>query len=133
VTTKNSVFWDVTRVALVRTDVSEETSASFIRVARISKLGTTLAATSNRRTLRSNTLSNFALKHGVLGSGCIDPCPLDFGTRWRRMGNFTLRPLYSAERSHRDPLCTRLDGSQKLSGRYGEEKILFFTKIQTPN
>jgi hypothetical protein len=35
-------------VALVRTDVSEEPSASFIRVTRIGELGTTLAATSNR-------------------------------------------------------------------------------------
>jgi hypothetical protein len=33
------------RVALVRTDVSEELSASFIRVTRISELGTTLAVT----------------------------------------------------------------------------------------
>jgi hypothetical protein len=40
------------RVALVRTDVSEELSASFIRVIRIGELGTTLAVTSNRRTLR---------------------------------------------------------------------------------
>jgi hypothetical protein len=36
------------RVALVRTDVSEEPSASFIRVTRIGELGTTEAATSNR-------------------------------------------------------------------------------------
>jgi hypothetical protein len=41
------------RVALVITDVSEELSASFIRVTRIGKLGTTLAVTSNRRTLRT--------------------------------------------------------------------------------
>jgi hypothetical protein len=40
------------RVALVRTDVSEELSASFIRVTRIGELGTTLAVTRNRRTLR---------------------------------------------------------------------------------
>jgi hypothetical protein len=33
-------------VALVRTDVSEEGSASFIRVTRIGELGTTLAVTS---------------------------------------------------------------------------------------
>jgi hypothetical protein len=33
-------------VALVRSDVSEEPSASFIRVTRIDELGTTLAATS---------------------------------------------------------------------------------------
>jgi hypothetical protein len=35
------------RVALVTTDVSEETSASFIRVTRIGELGTTLVVTSN--------------------------------------------------------------------------------------
>jgi hypothetical protein len=43
------------RVALVRTYVSEELSASFVRVTRIGELGTTLALTSNRDTLRSNT------------------------------------------------------------------------------
>jgi hypothetical protein len=44
------------RVALVRIDVSEEPGASFIRVAKIGELGTTQAATSNRRTLRRNTI-----------------------------------------------------------------------------
>jgi hypothetical protein len=44
-------------VALVRTDVSEELSASFIRVTRISELGTTLAVTSCRRTLRRNIVT----------------------------------------------------------------------------
>jgi hypothetical protein len=39
------------RVALVRTYVSKELSASFIRVTRIGELGTTLALTSKRRTL----------------------------------------------------------------------------------
>jgi hypothetical protein len=34
-------------VALVRADVSEERSASFIRVTRIRQLGTTLAVTSS--------------------------------------------------------------------------------------
>jgi hypothetical protein len=38
------------RVALVRTDVSEELSASCIKATRISGLGTTLAVTNNRRT-----------------------------------------------------------------------------------
>jgi hypothetical protein len=42
------------RVLLVRTDISEELSASFIRVTRIGELGT-LAVTSNRRILRRNT------------------------------------------------------------------------------
>jgi hypothetical protein len=44
---KNGVFWDVTPCALVRTDVSEEPNASFIRVTRIGELGITPAATSN--------------------------------------------------------------------------------------
>jgi hypothetical protein len=55
VTMKNGVFWNVTPVTFVRTDVSEELSPSFIRVTRIGELGTTLAVTSNRRTLRRNT------------------------------------------------------------------------------
>jgi hypothetical protein len=42
-------------VALIRADVSEELSAFFIRVTRIGELGTTLAVTNNRRTLRRNT------------------------------------------------------------------------------
>jgi hypothetical protein len=44
------------RVALVRTDVPEERSASIMRVTRIGELGTTLAVISNRRTLRRNTM-----------------------------------------------------------------------------
>jgi hypothetical protein len=43
------------RVALVRADVSEELSASSIRVTRIDELETTLAVTNNRLTLRRNT------------------------------------------------------------------------------
>jgi hypothetical protein len=43
------------RVALVRTDVSEEPGASLIRATKNGELGTTQAATSNRRTLRRNT------------------------------------------------------------------------------
>jgi hypothetical protein len=39
------------RVALVRTDISEELSASIIRVTRIGELGTTLAVTSVCRLL----------------------------------------------------------------------------------
>jgi hypothetical protein len=47
VTMKNSVFWDITSCALVRIGVSEEFSASFIRVTRIAELGKTLVVTSN--------------------------------------------------------------------------------------
>jgi hypothetical protein len=35
------------REALVKTDVSEELSASFVKVTRIGELGTTLTVTSN--------------------------------------------------------------------------------------
>jgi hypothetical protein len=56
-------------VAGVRADVSEELSASFIRVIRIGELGTTLAVTSNRCTLRRNTKRYFF----------TDSCHLDEG------------------------------------------------------
>jgi hypothetical protein len=49
-------------VALVRTDVSEELSPSIIRVTRFGELGTTLAVTSNRRTLRKNNILVTAMK-----------------------------------------------------------------------
>jgi hypothetical protein len=45
------------RVALVRTDVSEELSASIVRETRIDELGTTVSVTSNGRTLPRNTNS----------------------------------------------------------------------------
>jgi hypothetical protein len=48
-------------VAFVRTDVSQELSASFIRVTKIGELGTTLAVTSNRCMPRRNTKP-----HGVI-------------------------------------------------------------------
>jgi hypothetical protein len=54
-----SSSWMLRRVALVRTDVSEEPSASIIKVIRIGELGT-LAVTSNRRKLRVNNMSQRA-------------------------------------------------------------------------
>jgi hypothetical protein len=45
----------VRRVALVRTDVSEERIASIIRVTRIGEIGPTLAVTNNRNTMRRNS------------------------------------------------------------------------------
>jgi hypothetical protein len=60
------------RVALVRTDVSEEPSASFIRVTRIGELSTTLAVTSSpilvtlmKKALSSSETSVFQEPHGV--------------------------------------------------------------------
>jgi hypothetical protein len=46
------------RVVFVRTYVTEELSASFIRVTRIGELGTPLAVTSNQRTLHCEALSS---------------------------------------------------------------------------
>jgi hypothetical protein len=43
-------------IALVRTDVSEECIACIIRLTRKGGLGKTLAVTSNRATLRRNTM-----------------------------------------------------------------------------
>jgi hypothetical protein len=45
-------------VALVRTDVSEERSASFIGVTRIGELETTLAVTDIRHTFTAVTMKN---------------------------------------------------------------------------
>jgi hypothetical protein len=55
------------RVALVRTDVSDEPGASFIRVTKIGELGTTQAATSNRRTMLKKCPKRRLLQepHGV--------------------------------------------------------------------
>jgi hypothetical protein len=52
-------------VALVRTDVSEELSATFIKVTRIGEIGTTSAVISNRRSLRIGS-SGGALVHTAL-------------------------------------------------------------------
>jgi hypothetical protein len=62
------------RVALVRTDVSKELCASIIRVTRIGELRTTLAVTSNRRTIRRNTkrsLRRLLIRANVLPSSPI--------------------------------------------------------------
>jgi hypothetical protein len=59
------------RVALVKTDVSKERSASFIRVTRIGERGSTVAVTINRRTLRRNTKLSVHLAEWVHASVCV--------------------------------------------------------------
>jgi hypothetical protein len=49
------------RVALVRTDVSEERSASFFRITRLGELGTRLAVTGKYKLLFSSELN---IHHG---------------------------------------------------------------------
>jgi hypothetical protein len=55
VTTKNGVFWDVTRCGSRKNRRFRGIYRLYIiRLTRIGELGTTLALTSNRRTLRRN-------------------------------------------------------------------------------
>jgi hypothetical protein len=59
------------RVTLVRTDVSDALIASFIRVTRIGELGTPVAVTSNRRTLRRNSVHLLLVRATVVPSSPI--------------------------------------------------------------
>jgi hypothetical protein len=66
------------RVALVRTDVSMELSASVFRVTRIGELGTTVGVASNRRTLRRN-------RRATRRNIAEDAIPKDLGHLLRRV------------------------------------------------
>jgi hypothetical protein len=57
VTMKNTVFWDVTPCGSCKNRRFGGSYRLFMRVSRIGELGTTLAVTSNRRTLRRNASS----------------------------------------------------------------------------
>jgi hypothetical protein len=52
---KNALFWDVTPCGSCKNRHFGGSIASFIRVTRFVELGTTLAVTRNRSTLRRNT------------------------------------------------------------------------------
>jgi hypothetical protein len=81
------------RVALVRTAVSEELSASFIRLTRIGELGTTLAVTSNRRTARHSTVFAEVWGRTYMGWNNEEEC-----TKTREK---TLRNDYTAQKLSR--------------------------------
>jgi hypothetical protein len=68
------------RVALVRTDDSEQISASFIRVTRVGELGTTPAVTSNR------------LHRLLVTDGAVTSSPI--------LGTLMKEALSSSESSH---------------------------------
>jgi hypothetical protein len=53
---KNGVFWDVTPCGSCKNRPFKERIASIIRATIIGELGTPLAVSSNRRTLRRNTM-----------------------------------------------------------------------------
>jgi hypothetical protein len=63
--------WLLYEPALVRTGISEELSASIIRMTRIGELGKTLAVTRNRRTLRRNSLLRLLVTANVVPSSPI--------------------------------------------------------------
>jgi hypothetical protein len=66
---------------------------------------------------------NWEPRHeGVLGSWGYAPRIPDFGTRWRGVISFTLRPFYPQGKSPWYPLDRRLGGPQSRFGRGGEEK-----------
>jgi hypothetical protein len=67
------------RVALVGTDVSEELSVSFIRVTRSGEIGTTLAVTSKRRTLRRNTVVLRSVRRLLVTASLV---PMKNGVFW---------------------------------------------------
>jgi hypothetical protein len=82
-------------------------------------------------TSQKTPLFNQSLFHeDVWESGYIDPCFLDFGTTWRWVVSFRLRPLYSRGKR---PWYTwdKLDWSQSRFGWHGEIKILDPTMIRT--
>jgi hypothetical protein len=74
----HNYFWTLpcsgmlSRVVLVKADVSDERIASIIRVTRIGKLVTTLAVTSNRSMLRRATRRNIP-EHDILQSPLWKP------------------------------------------------------------
>jgi hypothetical protein len=80
------------RVALVKTDVSEELSNTFIRVTRIGEIETTLAVTSNRRTLRSSqhtSVASCSLRYSYFTDSCH---PDEGGARFlRNVGSYKNR------------------------------------------
>jgi hypothetical protein len=65
-------------VALVRTDISEELSASFIRVTRICELGTMLAATRNRHILALSSYKTSVLTRATRHNIPEDTIPKNY-------------------------------------------------------
>jgi hypothetical protein len=66
--------WMLSRVALVRTDVSEEVIAFIIKVTRIGELGTSLAVICNRASIASSVphwwVTSIFLTKPLLSNGC---------------------------------------------------------------
>jgi hypothetical protein len=73
------------------------------------------------------------LRHeGVWRSGCIDPHFLGLNTSWRRVANFTPRPLYPWGKSPPYPL-DKLGGPQSWSRRHGENSWTYWDSNSDPS
>jgi hypothetical protein len=68
--------------ALVKTDVSEELSASLIRLTRIGELGTALAVTSNRRTAIFIVTAVISARLSPLGASVTISASCDSSRYW---------------------------------------------------
>jgi hypothetical protein len=92
-------------VVLVKTDVSEELSASIIRVIRIYELGTMLAVTSNRLTLRRKVTANVVPSSLILVTLLMEALSssetsvITRATRRNIPGNAILEKIHSSETS----------------------------------
>jgi hypothetical protein len=80
-------------------DMFYETSVNFQRTTR-------------RYIPEEQTPQNCRCENYKWGSGGIDPCFLDLGTKWRWVVSFTPRPLYPLGKSLRYPSQRRLGGTQ---------------------
>jgi hypothetical protein len=71
----NAVFWDVTTCGSCENRVSEELSASIIRVTRIGELGKMLTVTSNRSTLvvTVNAVPSSPILFTLMMEGTVPP------------------------------------------------------------
>jgi hypothetical protein len=62
---KNGVFWMLSHVALVIADVSDDLSASFIRVTKFVQLGRTLATNASCEEIIEEILEYFNIRRNI--------------------------------------------------------------------
>jgi hypothetical protein len=140
-------------VALVRTDVSDKPSASFIRVRRIGELGTTLAATTTNTLVFLRSVRRLLVAGNVVHSSLIlvtlmmealgssETSVLTRATQrniaedtilhsWRSVVRCTSLPIYPRSKSSRYSLHKRICGPQDRSEQHGEAKTLAPTGTQ---
>jgi hypothetical protein len=68
----------------------------------------------------------------ILGCGCIAPCILDLGTRWRWVVSFTLQPLYPQGRAPCTHWIGGWVGPELVWTQWWREKFLSLTRTWTP-